>query len=232
MSFLPGHFPSGGATGGFRDAVIDAVGAQISFTAATSYTAACTFGADDPSRQVLVLATTINTSATPDSGPSSVTVDGNAATRIYLSSASALFHGTVWLADYPSGASGNVVVARTGSNFASGQVGVFTILYGRDVANPLEVQYVVPAETVPVSRTMISRRGGVMASSINAANATLPLIYGGGLVEDLTDSVGAPNNRTVSLAIMNGISGSSVTPTVTTTPGPPNTLGPLLVSVR
>lgn len=215
-----------------KPAEIAAVGAEISFTAATSYTAACTFGSNHASRQVLVLATTINVSATPDSGPSSVTVDGNAATRIYLSSASALFHGTAWLADYPSGASGNVVVARSGSNFASGQVGVFTILYGRDVANPLDAEYIVPAETVPVSRTMTSKPGGVMASSINAANATLPLIYSGGLVEELTDSVGAPNNRTVSLATMNGILGTSVSPEVTTTPGSPNTLSPLWISVR
>lgn len=224
-------FVGGGVVGGARSAVVAAAGAQIVFTAATTYTAACAFGADDPTRQVLVLTQTINQSAV-DAGPSFVTVDGNAATRIYLFPASGTSNSTVWLVDYPTGASGNVVVGRSGSNFTSGWFGVFTIIHGRDVANYLDLENVLPAEPVPVSKTMTSKRGGVVAGITFSFNADLPLIYSGGMVQELTDSVGAPNNVTVSLATINGITTTTVTPEVTTTPGPPSMLGPFWISVR
>lgn len=181
--------------GGKQAEVVFADAGSNSSSPLNNFNAASSFGTEDPSRQIIVLAFGNNANLVSDSNyTTGVSVDGIAATRKVAPTGSQLRHFTGWItprADSggPTGTSGIIQIRRSiGNGYATVGFAAFAA-YNLKGSNPVD-SYNTTSQSPSASGTVALAGGGILTALAQADVSTGITWTGADEVYDATGGVG------------------------------------------
>ena len=195
-SVLPGLFPAAVAAGVKPADVVFAAASSNSSSPLNNFSKTNQgFGAEDPSRQIIVLVFGYNANLVSDTNfTTSVTVGGVGAIRKVAPSSKGIGHFTAWItprADSggPTGTSGTIQVSRsTGNGYNTVGFAAFAAYNLRD-SDPIE-SYSTTGQSPSASGTLALRAGGIL-TAFAQADVSTEITWAG--ADEVYDAAGGVN---------------------------------------